>query len=148
VASLFRGMGKIPDKFDAVYRASIVHEEIHYEGQNVDELISKLCTVAISRTPIIAESQVTSEYKHLSEAWRGITLRKGTLEELSEAIRPRLQRDSTSRGFDGFQLITLYDQKCSQVESCFEGSTPNFGTFRGYRVWRTKEALFATFWGE
>lgn len=138
---LFEGMGKIPDKFDAVYRASIT-EEIHYEGRDVEELIAKLCAVAIPRTSIITESLVTSEYKHLSEAWAGITLRRGTLEELSDAIRPRLQRDSKSKGFDGFQLITYYAQKCSQVESFY------VSTFRGYRVWRTKEALFASFWME
>lgn len=144
---LFEGMGEIPDKFDVVYRASIT-EEIHYEGRDVEELIKKLCTVAIPRTPIITESLVTSEYKRLRKSWSGTTLRKGTLEELSAVIRLRLQRDSKSSGFDGFQLITYYAQKCSQVESDFEGPTPDFGTFRGYRVWRTKEALFASFWQE
>lgn len=141
VQHLFEDMDKIPNRFDAVYRASIT-EEIHYEGRDVEGLIAKLCTVAIPRTPIITESLVTSEYKHLRESWAGITLKRGTLEELSDAIRLRLQRDSKSRGFDGFQLITYYDQKCSQVESFY------VSTFRGYRVWRTKKALFASFWME
>lgn len=145
VARFFRGTGKRPDKFDLVYRASIAHEEIHYEGRDIEEVIAKLCTVAIPRTPIITESQVTSEYNDLSKSWCGITLRKGTLEELSDAIRPRLQRDSEYSAFDGFQLITSYDQKCSQVESIFEGPTPNIGTFRGYRVWKTKKALVFSF---
>lgn len=140
MARFFRKIGKKRcDKFDLVYHASIAHEEIHYEGQNVERVIAKLSKVAIPRTPIITESEVASEYRDLSEAWSGITLKEGTLEELSDAIRPRLERDSKSSGFDGFQLITYYDQKASQVESIFQR------TFRAYRVWRTKKALFFSF---
>jgi len=116
-------------------------DEVHYVGWDVEEMIAKLCTVAIPRIPIITESQVVSLYRNLSETW-GSTLLRGTLEELSDAIRPRLELDSKARGFDGFQLITYYDQKASQIESCFETMC------RAYRGWRTKEALYASFIGE
>jgi len=145
VARFFREIGKKPDKFDLVYRASCIHEEIHYEGRDVEEVIEKLRTVAIPQTPIITELQVRSQYNALRKSWPGIALKKGTLEELLDAIRPRLKRDSKSSRFDGFQLITYYDHKASQVESGFEGATPYVGTFIGYRVWRTEKALFFSF---
>lgn len=117
-------------------------EEVHYTGRDIEEVIRKLCTVAIPRTPIITEAEVRSEHRELSEAWGTLTLLRGTLKELSDALRPRLEIDKRASAFDGFQLLTYYSLKCSQVESLFKT------TFRGYRVWRTAKLLFASFVGE
>lgn len=152
IASVFGQIGRKHDKFDSVYdelarrldlpKERGPEEEVHYTGRDVEKAIEKLCTIAIPRTPIITESEVVSKFRELKEAWGDITLLKGTLEELSDALRPRLLKDRLASTFDGFRVHTIYFQKASQVEAFFQT------TFRGYRVWRTDKALFASFVGE
>lgn len=149
IASVFGQIGGKHDKFDPVYdevarRLDLPEErgpevEMHYTGPDVEEAIAKLRTAAIPQTPIITELQVQSRHKELRKVWGEITLRKGTVEEISDALRPRLEKDSKATTFDGFQVLTYYFQKFSQVESTYQT------TFRGYRIWRTEKALFACY---
>lgn len=152
IASIFGQMGRKHDRFDPVYdelarRIDLPKErgpeqETHYVGRDVEEAIEKLLTVAIPATPTTTETQVQSKYRELRESWGDIALKKGTPEELSQALRPSLEKDAKARTFDGFQIITYYFQGFSQVEAMFQT------TFRGYRVWRTDKALFASFVAE
>ncbi len=54
-------------------------EEVHYTGRDIEEVIRKLCTVAMPRTQIITEAEVRSEHRELSEAWGNLALLRGTL---------------------------------------------------------------------
>lgn len=139
--------GKKSEKFDSVYKVIAKRlgipvdkqpEETIYEGQNVKEVIEKVCTTAIPQTPILTESQINSEYGPIRDAW-GTGLYKGTVEDLVKALQSRLKNDSVDKEFSEFSVRIYYTQNCSQVESHFRG------TFKGYRIWNTGKKLFFCF---
>jgi hypothetical protein len=109
--------------------------EIIYEGQKVDEVIDRFCTVAIPKVPLLTTSQVIALYNKIKNKW-GCELYKGTINDLENVLIPKMNKDLENSMFTYFSVTNYYNQGCAQVESHFGG------TFKGYRAWRTDKEIF------
>jgi hypothetical protein len=82
--------------------------------------------------PMIDERRLEAEHHSLQYGWGGPQLRTGSLAEITDVLREKLDGDATRPEVEGFRLSVRPSDYCVQVQSHLTGN-------RAYmcRIWRT-----------
>ena len=90
---------------------------------------------------------VQRHYEITAQHWDTRELRAGAPTEIVGVLEVNLERDAGQPGFHTFLLYVFADSDCAQVLSMYHPGAVLYGrsqsgrVARGYRVWRTTDAL-------